>query len=230
MIDFWCVCTGQYYNPQHVLTLHNMIARNIPKHWVFGRDWNLNCVNDFHEKDKDHVVGLCPDKYISWRAQPKYPGWWQKIYMLKLPAINTRNIYFDLDVVVGRDLSPLFSYADCFLAMPENWAKSGHGGFQSSVICWNGYFYPDNFDLSKIGNPSGGNYGYYKQDGVSHWGDQEYLTFNYGGVIKSIDPDLVKSYRYHCRGGLPDHAIVAAFHGKPKPWECDTQWVKEIYL
>jgi hypothetical protein len=62
------------------------------------------------------------------------------------------------------------------------------------------------------------------------WGDQEHLSaLRDAGLIDwtPIAPELVKSYKYHCRNkGLPNDCRVVVFHGDPKPAEVSEPWLK----
>jgi len=216
MIHIWCVCVGDKYTVEHVKNLHKMVKKNMPC------KFQMFCVTDKEEILSDTTLEFLPI------ANPNnYPGWWSKINIFELA--RKPSVYFDLDVIITRSLEPLIKYTECDLAMPLNWALSGHGGYQSSVMCWNGGARGVGwaFQESKIGLPENGNYGYYTEDtGVKHWGDQEYLTYHYKDNITEIDAGLVISYKYHARQALPDKACVAAFHGKPDYWEVANPWIK----
>jgi hypothetical protein len=116
-------------------------------------------------------------------------------------------------------------------SMAKNWAMSGHGGWQSSVMAWSESreeLYKS-FDPSRIGAPTGPvhcrNFGWYNDGDITHWGDQEWLTHHAKGV-NEIPKGKVVSYKYHCRNGLPDGASVVCFHGKPDYWEVGDEWIK----
>ena len=118
--------------------------------------------------------------------------------------------------------------------MPANWAQSGHGGCQSSVMSWdadyaNYRWLADYFNVGELTEPMNGNCGYYK----GLWGDQEYITSQLGSPGKDIvSMDGVYSYKYHCRddGRPPEDAAVVCFHGNPKPSEVKEHWVQAARL
>lgn len=202
VIDIWCVKVGDKYRSEHVDNLHRMVDKNL------SRPYRFNCL-----------------------TQSKFDGWWAKIDLLLKdgPAI-----YFDLDVVIVDEIDSLARMAETnTFSMAKNWANSGHGGWQSSVMLWSNE--RENlhagFDYSRVSEATGPencrNFGWYiEESGVRHWGDQEWLTYNAQDVTE-IPAGLVVSYKYHCRGGLPDRAKVVCFHGKPDYWEVSDPWIKQ---
>ena len=171
-----------------------------------------------------------PHEFICITSQPMpgvnciqpecdYHGWWQKLQLFKPGLATGPSLYLDLDVVITGSLDGLVEqYAGCELAMPANWAMSGHGGCQSSVMIWRGDTCHDiwqSFD--------------YEADSKRLWGDQEFITERLGdpgaGRITKITPSQIVSYKYHCRTGQPKDAKVIVFHGKPDPHEVSDKWV-----
>lgn len=204
MINVWCVRVGDKYTEDHVDALAHMVKKNL------RRDFHFRVIR---ESDK--------------------PGWWAKIDLHK-HAEPGPNLYLDLDVIIVGDITPLVEwYGNSWLAMPKNWSVSGHGGFQSSVMCWGGdsKIIHDDFDKSKIGEIIGPencrNCGTYCDEGQSFWGDQEWVSWKYGRFIKEIHPGEIISYKYHCRNELPESAKIVCFHGKPDYWECNDEWIKQ---
>lgn len=204
MLTVWTVCVGDKYTAQDVLIVREMVSRHLKAPHAF------RCLSD---RQIDGVDTLIPDEV--------WPGWWSKLLLFKYA--EGQNLYLDLDVVVTGPLDDLVSRR---LSMPMNWAQSGHGGCQSSVMSW-GNTYRDlwaSFDPKKIAPQENPEYsGTY--NGLH--GDQEYITKVLGAPGGSwVDPMIgVYSYKYHCRKGLPDDAKVVCFHGRPKPSEVNDAWV-----
>lgn len=138
-------------------------------------------------------------------------GWWQKLSLFGVA--DGPSLYFDLDTVITGNIDFLVPYTENVLSAPANWGQSGHGGIQSSVLAWNGTlkepFLRFNYDI----------------DSPRLWGDQEYLSELYKDQFTPIEG--VGSYKYHCRGGLPDWCKVVCFHGKPDYPEVHDSWVKK---
>lgn len=207
MLNVWCVCWGDKYSAEDVYILQDMVARNLKQPHRF------NCLSD------RKIPGV--NTQIT---EVDWPGWWQKLHLFHF--VTDSALYLDLDVVVVGNLDRLLSKR---LSMPRNWAQSGHGGCQSSVMSWGKdyRFVAWQFDSKKLTAPANGNYGYYGPHKL--WGDQEFLTDYLGdpGDGEIIPMGHIYSYKYHCRQSLPDDASVVCFHGNPKPDKVGDQWVRQ---
>lgn len=195
MLTVWSVCTGHKYSPEYVYELQRKVEQHLDEPHEFV------CLTE-HEFSGINCI------------EPKvlYNGWWNKMQLFQLAT--GRSLFFDLDVVITGSLDYLVPYTRCKLAAPMNWAQSGHGGIQSSVMAWSG-------ELQGI-------YDWFEKDANVYqarlWGDQEFLT-------EYLDDDewtripYVGSYKYHCRQGLPLDLRVIVFHGKPDPHEVKDEWI-----
>ena len=205
MLTVWCVFNGNKYSEQEVRILRDQVERHYtgPHTFICLSDRKIDGVNCFI-------------------PQENWPGWWAKLLLFRYS--QGACLYLDLDCVVVGNLGSLLSQP---LSMPQNWAQSGFGGCQSSVMAWygNGYgFLAEDFRPEDLKPPADGDCGRYH----GLWGDQEYITRKLGapGVGNVAAMQGVYSYKYHCGGGPPDDAVVVAFHGSPKPSEVSAQWVK----
>ena len=211
MITVWTMCTGDQYPLKYVDRLWRMVKRNLtlPHRFI--------CITE-------HQIE-------GWTHRPfcDYPGWWGKVSLFKPGVAAGPSLWLDLDVVITGSLDDLVTrYSGCELAMPWNWAKSGHGGCQSSVMVWKGNSAQqiwDEFD------PAWAHWPPINRSGVL-WGDQEWITHlrDKGRLnVTQIDPPLVQSYKYHCQNGVPDDCRVVVFHGEPKPSDVGDAWVKATW-
>ena len=101
----------------------------VAKH--MGPDHSFFCITEhmIPEVTCCHMNGLDPKL-----------GWWNKRLVLTTFTVG-RNLYIDLDTVVVGDLERLLTPRNVeAISMPANWAQSGHGGCQSSVMAWTGNF------------------------------------------------------------------------------------------
>lgn len=48
-------------------------------------------------------------------------------------------------------------------------------------------------------------------------GDQAFLQTVIGDAAKWGDE--IRSFKVHCRGGVPERAKVVCYHGRPRPWD-----------
>lgn len=209
-MNVYCVYWGDKYHPDYVPRLRDQVARNLSIPHEF------RCITDREFSDVDCVEPVCD-----------FPGWWQKIGLFKPGFIKGQSLYLDLDVViVGRldDLVEASIPKPGVLACPENWAQSGHGGCQSSVMLWQGDSCQVIWDEF---NPAWAHWPPRNEPGV-FWGDQEWITHQRDtGRLKvaHTKPEYVVSYKYHCRNGLPADARAVVFHGKPDPHEVSEPWM-----
>ena len=207
MLNVWCVCVGDKYGEEDIAILKYMV------------DLHVTQAHDFYVLS-DRQIG----NYNCLVAPENWPGWWSKLLLFRYAGGQI--LYLDLDVVVVGDLDRLVSKQ---LSMAANWAQSGHGGCQSSVMSWDsdhdnlGYI-PDLFDPDQLKPASGGNYGWWGKC----WGDQEFITEVCGepGGEYVTPMSHIYSYKYHCLSKVPDDASVVCFHGDPKPSQVNAKWVK----
>ena len=137
-----------------------------------------------------------------------------------------QNFYLDLDVVITSNLDEMvMEYSRATCAMPLNWAASGHGGCQSSVMMWT-----KNHNVRQIHDlfdPAIAHWPPINQPPIL-WGDQEHITALRDAdkvAVRPIESGIV-SYKYHVRGrgGIPEACKVVVFHGDPKPSVVDEPW------
>lgn len=186
MIDVWCVLWGDKYHPAYVYALKEAVGEHLTVPHRF------KCLTD-HRLPGIQTV----------EPPQNWPGWWSKLNLFA--AAVRPSLYFDLDVLIVRNIDYLVEYTVHELAAPANWAQSGHGGIQSSVMAWDGTW-RDPFERFD-----------YAVDSKRLWGDQEYLWELRGDDWTRIPG--VASFKYHCIAQLQDWAHVVAFHGLPKPPE-----------
>jgi len=207
MLTVWSLCWGDKYDDYSVQRLQREVGRylDIPH--------QFRCVTD---RKIEGVECIPPINDL--------PGWWGKVNLFDWDVMDDQNLYFDLDVVITSNLDEMvMEYSRATCAMPNNWAASGHGGCQSSVMMWT-----KNHNVRQIHDLFDPLIAYWppvNQPGVL-WGDQEWIT-----KLRNADKVAVRpmdcgiySYKYHCRHGLPDDASIVVFHGDPKPSVVDESW------
>lgn len=200
MLTVWCVLWGDKYPHYYAQRLQREVQRflSVPHQFV--------CLSN------QVIEGVCTMRQISDK-----PGWWQKwdLFSLRGPSL-----YFDLDVVPTGPLD-VFVGTGSQMRILKNWAQSGHGGCQSSIMYWDDVRF-----LTELYDPAETFWPPVNQPGVL-WGDQEKLTaLRDAGALQVdyFDPARAVSYKYHCREGLPPDARAVIFHGDPKPATVRTDW------
>lgn len=194
MLTVWSVLWGDKYHPGYVYALKEAVENNLSVPHRF------KCLTDHSLPGIETVPAI-----MSWQ------GWWQKICLSSRDIAAGPCLYFDLDVVITGSLDYLVPYTEHQFAAPANWAQSGHGGIQSSVMAWNGKWHEPFNTLD------------YAIDSKRLWGDQEYLWELLGDDWVKVP--RVASYKYHCRTGKPEQTSVIVFHGKPDPHEVKDPWI-----
>lgn len=207
-LTVWSVCVGNKYNPAYVYALRDMVAEYLTIPHEF------KCISTLHLPGIFTVKPFVP-----------YQGWWSKMNLFAPRMAIGPSLYFDLDVAICGSLDYLVDYTKHTFAAPANWAQSGWGGIQSSVMAWSGNWtrpldaimplWPDRY-INGAGHTILG--------GKSFWGDQEFLWDLLGDDWVRIP--RICSYKYHCReGSIPKDASVITFHGPPKPIEVRDEWI-----
>lgn len=208
MLAVWSVCWGDKYSDYCVQRLKREVEKNLSIPHEF------RCIT---ERQIEGVECVPPINDL--------PGWWGKVNLFSWDVCEDRNLYLDLDVVITGSLDEMVSeYGKCSLAMPWNWAQSGHGGCQSSVMLWH-----KNYNTKQVYDLFDHSIAYWppRNEHCVLWGDQEWITHLRDTdkvQVNQINPDWIKSYKYHCRAGLPDGTKVVVFHGDPKPSAVRESW------
>lgn len=190
--------------------------------------WCMNTHNHAAQSEVDILRNMVdlhlrqPHEFIC-ITESDLPGWWGKVRLFE--NSRERNLWLDLDVAITGPIDGLVTPLNSDLRIAKNWAQSGYGGCQSSVMYWEGdacKIISDEFD------PAIAHWPPINKPGVL-WGDQEWITQLRDEEriqVEYFSPVDVVSYKYHCRGvGLPKGAKVVVFHGKPKPAEVCDPWV-----
>lgn len=156
-------------------------------------------------------------------------GWWYKLLFFD-PDHPTKgtNLYFDLDVVILKDISKFFDiYPKKFCILKDFYERDKLPADQL-----------DNFNGSIFRFESGSHsyiYHNFMKDpkGVikTHWSDQEFFFKQIVGKHDfRLYPDIwAQSYKWEMGYGDKVHrdTSVAVFHGDPKPDIVSTDWVIE---
>ena len=207
MLTVWSVCWGDKYDDYCVQRLQRSVRQYL------SIEHDFICITD---RDIEGVKCQPPINDL--------PGWWGKVNLFAQDVSSSHNVYLDLDVVLVSDITEMvMRYQNSSLAMPLNWAKSGHGGCQSSVMIWcKNYNVLQVYDLF---DPAIAHWPPINQPGVL-WGDQEWITSLKNNHKIQVNPieEGIKSYKYHCRDGLPEGTKIVVFHGDPKPSAVKESW------
>jgi len=216
MISVWCMNTGGFAPDEEVYTLKRQVDRHLSEPHEFV------CIT---EKDIDGIETAKPINDL--------PGWWGKINLFAPTVSRKRNLWIDLDSVIVRSLNSCVApLSGKQIRCGLNWAKSGFGSCQGTLVYWEGdsaRIISDKFNHADAHWPPVN--GKMWDNGQNQWSEQEWMTYlrDTGQLsVEYFKNSELRSYKYHCRGlDKPPHTSVVAFHGSPKPGEVEDEWVVE---
>lgn len=190
--------SGGEYDQEWVRKLRDGVARN--------GDHRFICLSDVE----------VPCERIPLRHN--WPGWWSKIELFR--AIEEPTLYLDLDTVVTGSLDHL--NLDMDFAMLRNFHNPQMVG---SGVMWFGK--PQRHVYDRFCEKPFKWIEFHKrmQDGP-YIGDQAFVWEAMGRNVKHLPMDTIKSYKMHCKQGLPEGTSLVCFHGLPKAPEVKTSWME----
>lgn len=217
-LQFICLKWGAKYSANYVNRIYNMIQR------FTKRRSKLYCITDNSE-------GLYPEITPLPLTNMTLTGWWHKlsVFQADLYGLKGSVLFLDLDVVITRDLTPLFDFeAGSFVISRE----FGTDGYNSSVFrleagsmpyVWETFLASSDDITSRL------------------HGDQDWINLQVSDA-KTWPENWVVSYKKQCNSRIqpsygivgkllrdnglflpkdyavfPDDTKVVQFHGKPDP-------------
>lgn len=157
------------------------------------------------------IAGLVDHTHL---LRPGLHGWWNKLAMFgNVFPPGARVLYFDLDVIIMGDLSPIVACADPFVMISNFGPNRPQSLHNSSVMLWT----PSVFTRQVVDL-------YEPEVAKKLHGDQCWLWRVMRDGISNFPKGLVVSYKYDCRRAVPHSASVVVFHGDPKPIDASPWW------
>lgn len=205
MFNVICVLrSGGIYNAEWVRKLRDGVARNltIPHRFVCLSDCEVPCER----------IELKHD----------WPGWWAKIELFRPGVITGPTLYLDLDTVVTGNI-------DAIANVPVDFAMLRN--FHEELMCGSGVMWFKEVPTHVYEKFSQDPQGYIKHHNDNrigpYVGDQAFIGDALSWNIDKINDYVsgIKSYKYHCKRGLPDDAALVCYHGNPRPTEVKTAWM-----
>jgi hypothetical protein len=208
MLQIVCVQSGNYQErgAEYVNVLYDSVKRNL-SHKTAGK---FVCFTD-------DPRGL--SEGIESRPLPGgLDGWWNKLWLFS-PGLfpdGDRIVYFDLDTLPIGSLDHLVSYRGPFAALSDFFQPDR---LQSSVMLW------------EAGKQTDIWIDWEKQKPTLAGGDQEWIESCAPDAVRlqRAFPGLFVSLKNDCRPYPPAGAKVVIFHGEPRPHNCPSSWVKEVW-
>lgn len=208
MLTILCVLkSGGIYDAEWVAKL----KRGVDKHLT--RPHGFVCLSDVDVPC--HRIPLEQD----------WPGWWSKIELFRPGVIVGPTLYLDLDTAITGPLDGVTRIEHDF-AMLNNFSNPGMVG--SGVMWFSGENVPHKVYHKFAKQPSAWIEHYERNAEGSYLGDQAFVWDTLDRKVPFLTDEFtpVKSYKHHCRKGLPRDTSIVCFPGAPKPTDVHDEWMK----
>ena len=213
MLNVLCLKAGTAYGPEYVNILFDMVRRNLRA----GYPGRFVCLTD-------DPAGL--DDGIEILPLPKdLETWWGKLYMFKrgLFPDGDRVVFMDLDTLIIGDLEPLMNYAGPFATLRDFYFPQQVG---PAIISWRAGSMAASIweEWDAQGRP--------RAPGGDLWWIN---SLDQGLFARRIDklqdvlPGYFCSFKADCHPYPPRGTGIVCFHGQPKPDNCATPWVAQVW-
>lgn len=210
MLTFLCVLrSGGIFTAEWVRKLRDGVAHHMSLPHRFA------CLSDV-----DVPCERIPMKH-------NWPGWWGKAELFRPGVVTGPTVFFDLDTVIVGPLDALagidLDYALIDLR-GNGWAQLGAMFLKNP---------PAQVYETLAADPDRLMERYRRTAKGQYVGDQALWkdVMGHDNVPKLTDilPGFFRSYKLHCRNGVPHETSVVCFHGKPRPSEVSEKWVREAW-
>nr|WP_298117436.1 hypothetical protein [uncultured Pseudomonas sp.] len=191
--------SGPEYGPDHLYRMVETLLAHNPAAQVL-------CLTDC---EIDHPRITAVPLLHGWE------GWWSKIELFRPGVITEPTLYLDIDTVV---IGPLDSVrVDEFTMLANVYHR---GDFGSGVMGWT--HTPTRIYEQFLKRPKQF-MALYRT--TKRWGDQAFIRDYLGAVPQTFGSEF-RSYKAHCRNGVPAGTKVVYFHGSPRPWQAGIDWMR----
>lgn len=197
--------SGGVYDASWVDKLKRGVGRNLPVPHRFA------CLSDV-EVDCERI----PLKH-------DWPGWWSKIECFRPGVIEGPTLYLDLDTIITGSLEPFIDLPYEF-AMLENFNDKS---FVGSGVMWFKEKAPLGIYERFCQDPQRIMDHYRNVKNGSYMGDQAFLFDTLERKVDTLSSPALRSYKKHCRNGLPKDTSIVCFHGRPRPTEINPTWLEK---
>jgi len=207
MLTVLCVLrSGKGYDAEWVRKLRDGVARNLGEH-------RFACLSDVE----------VPCERIPLKHD--FPGWWAKIELHRPGVITGKTLYLDLDTVITGSLNALEDLPHQF-AMLRNFHNPALVG---SGVMW--FTKPLEGVYERFLEGPERVIDWYDRNGRNgaYVGDQSFLWDTLDHKVEKLNRPDIRSYKMHCRQGLPEGTSIVCFHGEPKLPQVQAEWVSRCW-
>lgn len=212
-VTFVCLKAGTAYGPEYVNILRDMVARNLSE----GFPGRFVCITD-DPTGLDDGIEVLP-------LPADLEKWWGKLYMFKRGLLpdGSRCVFMDLDTIIIGNLDAIASYEGQFATLRDFLFPQQVG---PAIIAWEAGDFAASVweEWCAQGKPR------------DPMGDLWWINnLDQGRFPKQIDilqdlyPGKFVSYKAGCKPFPPKGTAVVCFHGQPKPDNCGSEWVADVW-
>lgn len=143
-----------------------------------------------------------------------WPGWWAKMEAFNPERVPGDVLLIDLDTVVFE--------------LPTAERTTVLSDFYRPRLMGSGFMFLKEADRVRCWEAFNASPKRHMRECVTRekWGDQGFLHPLIGGCDRWGDE--VRSFKVHCRSGVPHGTKVVCFHGQPRPWKVSAEWVPSM--
>ena len=204
--------SGGIYDASWVRKLRDAVARSLAVPHRFA------CLSDQHGVECERIPLL-----------HRWPGWWSKLEAFRPGVITGPTLYLDLDTVLVGSIDALVGIP-CEFAMMRNFHRPEMPG---SSVMWFAQEPPAEVYAIFAERPDYHIAHHNEHRAGPYLGDQAFIWEALRREVDFIDDHipagLVRSYKKHCRAGLPAGTAVVAFGGPFKPSNVADPWVRHAW-
>jgi hypothetical protein len=205
-----CLKYGEKYSSDYVNKLYSMVSRHCNyKHKFVCMTEDITNLNS--------NIQVLPLKLYD-----DIQGWWYKTFLFeKNNGLTGTILFLDLDIVIFNSIDKLFEYDKGNFCISRGFRKDNKNGMNSSCFRFeegSHTFLYEKFMNNRLSIMK-------KLSGDQDWIQEQMSEYSFW------PEEWLLSYKWDMINGntLDYHndTSIAVFHGKPKPHEIDTNWIKE---
>lgn len=224
-----CLKHGTKYSSKYVNVLYNMVKRNTTI------DYEFVCFTDDTRGIDPHITTI-PLKEIG------VYGWWYKIIFFdKMFPLEGNILYFDLDIVIFKNIDNLFTYEqdkftiirDFNRSLRKDWSRMNSSVFRltskSLPFVYDEFMSRHDYHIRRFHGDQDWIYNEVspKKEKWTFWPDEWIQSYKWEmrdrKDLQKIDG--VRNFIKEADPVLLENCSVAVFHGEPHPHQCNDKWV-----
>ena len=233
-VDCACVIHGKKYDWRYVENLLAMLRRHS------HQDVRLHVFTEPNRSVPPHMVKHALTEWPGVSGPKK--SWWYKMQMFDSGHFQGKLLYFDLDVVIARNIDWAWNLSDKYFWSIRDFRhlwRSNYHGINSSMMIWDTRRFHHVWQAFQDRNIAATVKQYH--------GDQDFLAATLTTKeLRFLPEEMVKSWRWQIKDGgfdmkrrvyhrpdagsvLDPVTSVMIFHGSPKPHEVPDSLIQQLW-